>query len=78
VADRATSWVSHMRDETLQSLREGQRDGRINPKLDAEATAHTIIIESLGDAYLWTVEPEEPYRRRTEQWRALTVQMLEP
>jgi hypothetical protein len=44
VADRAAGSVSEMRDETLQALREGQRDGSINRELDAEATAHTIII----------------------------------
>jgi hypothetical protein len=78
MADGAASWVSHMRDESLEALREGQRDGSI--KRGARRPGHRPHDhhESLSDAYLWTVDPEEPYRRRIEQWRARTVQVLKP
>ena len=45
--------------DTLEALREGQRDGSIRNDLDAEATAHAIVVEGVGSAFLWTVDPAE-------------------
>jgi hypothetical protein len=78
MAVRAASWVGQLRSETLEALRQGQRDGSINDELDAEATAHAITVEGVGSAFLWTVDPTEDYRRRIDQWRARTVTTLRP
>ena len=78
MADRAASWVGQLRSETLEALRQGQRDGSINGELDAEAAAHAITVEGVGSAFLWTVDPAEDFRRRIDQWRARTVKTLRP
>jgi AcrR family transcriptional regulator len=78
MADRAASWVARLRSDMLDALREGQRDGSINGELDAEATAHAIVVEGVGSAFLWTVDPAENFRRRIDQWRARTVKTLKP
>jgi AcrR family transcriptional regulator len=78
MADRAASWVGQLRSDTLEGLREGQRDGSISSDLDAEATAHAITVEGVGSAFLWTVDPAEDFRRRIDQWRARTVKTLRP
>jgi AcrR family transcriptional regulator len=78
MADRAASWVGQLRSDTLEALRQGQRDGSINGELDAEAAAHAITVEGVGSAFLWTVDPAEDFRRRIDQWRARTVKTLRP
>jgi AcrR family transcriptional regulator len=78
MADRAASWVGQLRSDTLEALRQGQRDGSINGELDAEAAAHAITVEGVGSAFLWTVDPAEDFRRRIDQWRARTVRTLRP
>jgi AcrR family transcriptional regulator len=78
MADRAASWVAQLRSDTLEALREGQRDGSISGELDAEAAAHAITVEGVGSAFLWTVDPAEDFRRRIDQWRARTVKTLRP
>jgi AcrR family transcriptional regulator len=78
MADRAASWVGQLRNDTLEALRQGQRDGSINGELDAEAAAHAITVEGVGSAFLWTVDPAEDFRRRIDQWRARTVKTLRP
>jgi AcrR family transcriptional regulator len=78
MTDRAASWVGQLRSDTLEALREGQRDGSVSSDLDAEATAHAITVEGVGSAFLWTVDPAEDFRRRIDQWRARTVKTLRP
>jgi len=43
-----------------------------------EATAHGIVVEGVGSAFLWTVDPAEDFRRRIDQWRARAVKTLSP
>jgi AcrR family transcriptional regulator len=78
MTDRAAGWVSRLRSDMLEALRKGQRDGSISGELDAEATAHAIVVEGVGSAFLWTVDPAEDFRRRIDQWRARTVKTLRP
>lgn len=78
LAGRAARWVGQLRSETLVALRAGQRDGSISSGLDAEATAHAIVVEGIGSAFLWTVDPGEDFRRRLDEWRARTVRTLRP
>jgi AcrR family transcriptional regulator len=78
MATRAASWVGRLRTDILEALRKGQRDGSISGELDAEATAHAIVVEGVGSAFLWTVDPAEDFRRRIDQWRARTVKSLRP
>ena len=78
MADRAASWISRLRNDMLSALREGRHDGSISGELDAEATAHAIVVEGVGSAFLWTVDPTEEFRQRIEQWRARTVETLRP
>ncbi len=76
MATRAARWVGRLRSDTLEAVLEGQRDGSISGDLDAEATAHAIVVEGVGSAFLWTVDPAEDFRQRIAQWRARTVQTL--
>jgi hypothetical protein len=78
MADRVAGSVGQLRNDTLEGLREGQRDGSIGGELDAEDTAHAITVEGVGSAFLWTVDPAEDFRRRIDQWRARTVKTLKP
>lgn len=78
MADRAAGWVGWLRSDMLESLGKGQRDGSISGELDAEATAHAIVVEGVGSAFLWTVDPTEDFRRRMDQWRARTAATLSP
>jgi AcrR family transcriptional regulator len=78
MADRAAGWVGQLRADMLEALRKGQRDGSISGELDAEATAHAIVVEGVGSAFLWTVDPAEDFRRRIDQWRARAVKTLTP
>jgi AcrR family transcriptional regulator len=78
MADRAASWVSQLRSDILEALCEGQLDGSISSELDAEDTAHAIVVEGVGSAFLWTVDPAEDFGRRIGQWRARTVRTLRP
>jgi AcrR family transcriptional regulator len=75
---RAASWVSYLRSDMLEALLKGQSDGSINRALDADATAHGIVVEGVGSAFLWTVDPTEDFPRRMDQWRARTVEALTP
>ena len=78
MASRAASWVGQLRSDMLQALRKGQRDGSISSELDVEATAHAIVVEGVGSAFLWTVDPAEDFRRRIDQWRFRTIKTLRP
>jgi AcrR family transcriptional regulator len=78
MADRAASWVGQLRSDMLEALRKGQRDESISGELDLEATAHAIVVEGVGSAFLWTVDPTEDFRQRIDQWRARTIHTLRP
>jgi AcrR family transcriptional regulator len=78
MTDRAASWVSYLRKDILAGVRKGQRDGSINGELDAAGTAHAIVVEGVGSAFFWTVDPAEDFQRRLNEWRARTVKALSP
>jgi AcrR family transcriptional regulator len=78
MTDRAAGWVGYLRSDMLEALLKGQRDGSISRELDAEATAHAIVVEGVGSAFLWTVDPAEDFPRRIDQWRARTIKTLRP
>jgi AcrR family transcriptional regulator len=78
MADRSASWVGRLRSDMLEAVREGQADGSISSEINAEATAHSIVVEGVGSAFLWTVDPAEDFRRRIDQWRVRTVKTLRP
>ncbi|MFZ0090616.1 MAG: hypothetical protein WAL63_13975 [Solirubrobacteraceae bacterium] len=44
---------------TLAAVLVGQADGSIRPDLAPEPTAHAIVVEGIGSAFLWTVDPTE-------------------
>jgi AcrR family transcriptional regulator len=78
MAQHAAGFVSRLREDMLDALRQGQRDGSISREIDVEATAHLITVEGVGSAFLWTVHPAEDFRLRIDQWRARTVETLAP
>lgn len=78
MSERVATWVGQLREDTLEGVREGQRDGSISRELDAEDTAYAITVEGVGSAFLWTVDPNEDFRRRIDQWRDRTVKTLRP
>jgi AcrR family transcriptional regulator len=72
VADR----VTRLRTDTLAAVLAGQADGSIRPDLDPEPTAHAIVVEGIGSAFLWSVDPSEDFRSRITQWRQRTHELL--
>ena len=73
---RVAEWVTRLRTDTLAAVLAGQADGSIRPDLDPEPTAHAIVVEGIGSAFLWTVDPTENFRTRITQWRQRTNQLL--
>lgn len=73
---RVARFVTHLRAETLDAVLAGQRDGSIRPDLVAEPTAHAIVAEGIGAAFMWIVDPSEDFRARVDQWRARTRERL--
>ena len=75
---RVADWVIRLRTDVLAAVLAGQADGSIRPDLDPEPTAHAIVVEGIGSAFLWTVDPTEDFRGRITQWRQRTHQLLAP
>jgi AcrR family transcriptional regulator len=73
---RVADWVNRLRADTLAAVLAGQADGSIRPDLDPEPTAHAIVVEGIGSAFLWTVDPSEDFRTRITQWRKRTHELL--
>ena len=76
MSTRVADWVNRLRADTLAAVRTGQADGSIRPDLDAEPTAHAIVVDGIGSALLWTVDPTEDFRARITQWRQRTHELL--
>jgi AcrR family transcriptional regulator len=73
---KVADWVTRLRADTLAAVLAGQADGSIRPDLDPEPTAHAIVVEGIGSAFLWTVDPTEDFRTRITQWRQRTHELL--
>jgi AcrR family transcriptional regulator len=73
---RVADWVNRLRADTLSAVLAGQTDGSVRPDLDPEPTAHAIVVEGIGSAFLWTVDPSEDFRSRITQWRERTLELL--
>lgn len=74
---RVADWVSRLRADVLAAVHAGQSDGSIRTDLDPEPTAHAIVVEGIGSAFLWTVDRTEDFRARIGQWRQRTYALLE-
>jgi AcrR family transcriptional regulator len=76
MSTRVAAWVTRLRADTLAGVLAGQADGSIRPDLDPEPTAHAIVVEGIGAAFVWTVDPTENFRTRITQWRQRTHGLL--
>lgn len=76
MSTRVADWVIRLRTDTLAAVLVGQADGSIRPDLAPEPTAHAIVVEGIGSAFLWTVDPTENFRSRITQWRQRTHELL--
>lgn len=76
MSTRVAEWVTRLRTDTLAAVLAGQADGSIRTNLDPEPTAHAIVVEGIGSAFLWTVDPTENFRTRINQWRQRTHELL--
>ena len=76
MSTRVADWVTRLRTDTLAAVLAGQADGSFRPDLDPEPTAHAIVVEGIGSAFLWTVDPTENFRSRITQWRQRTRELL--
>lgn len=76
MSTRVADWITRLRADTLAAVLAGQADGSIRPDLDPEPTAHAIVVEGIGSAFLWTVDPSENFRSRITQWRRRTRELL--
>jgi AcrR family transcriptional regulator len=75
---RVAVWIDRLRVDVREAIEHGQRDHSIRGDLDTEATAHAIVVEGVGSAFMWTVDPEEDFGLRIAQWRARTRATLAP
>lgn len=75
-SNRVADWVTRLRADTLAAVLAGQADGSIRSELEPEPTAHAIVVEGIGSAFLWTVDPTEDFRSRITQWRQRTHELL--
>ncbi len=75
---RVAAWVDRLRADVLEAIELGRRDGSIRTALDPEETAHAIVVEGVGSAFLWTVDADEDFRLRIDQWRERTRVTLAP
>lgn len=73
---RVADWVIRLRTDVLSAVLVGQADGSVRPELEAEPAAHAIVVEGVGSAFLWTVDPAEDFRTRIAQWRQRTYELL--
>jgi AcrR family transcriptional regulator len=73
---RVADWIIRLRTDTLAAVRAGQADGSIRRDLEPEPTAHAIVVEGIGSAFLWTVDPTEDFGSRITQWRQRTLELL--
>lgn len=76
LSTRVADWVTPLRADTLAAVLAGQADGSIRTELDPEPTAHAIVAEGIGSAFLWTVDPTESFRARITQRRRRTLELL--
>jgi len=75
-ATHVADWVTRLRTDTLAAVLAGQADGSIRPDVAPEPTAHAIVVEGIGSAFLWTVDPTENFRTRITEWRQRTHELL--
>lgn len=77
-AARVAAWVVRLRTDVREGIERGQRDGSVRRDLDADDTAHAIVSEGVGSAFLWTVDAREDFTRRMPGWRRRTLERLSP
>lgn len=76
MSTHVAEWVTRLRTDILAAVLTGQADGSIRSDLDPEPTAHAVVVEGIGSAFLWTVDPNENFRARITQWRQRTNELL--
>jgi AcrR family transcriptional regulator len=76
MSNRVADWIIRLRTDTLAAVHAGQADGSIRRDLNPEPTAHAIVVEGIGSAFLWTVDPGEDFGSRIVQWRQRTRDLL--
>jgi AcrR family transcriptional regulator len=73
---RVAGWLTRLRADIQAAIVDGQADGSIRATVDPEPTAHAIVVEGIGTAFVWIVDPAEDYRARITQWRQHTLDTL--
>jgi AcrR family transcriptional regulator len=76
--ERVASWATRLRADIHAAILDGQADHSIRADVDAEPTAHAIVVEAIGSAFMWIVDPTEDIRARITQLRQRTVKALTP
>jgi AcrR family transcriptional regulator len=73
---RVAEWLTRLRADIQAAIIAGQADGSIRATVDPEPAAHAIVVEGIGAAFVWIVDPAEDYRARIAQWRKHTLHAL--
>jgi AcrR family transcriptional regulator len=73
---KVADWVARLRADIHAAILDGQADHSIRADVDAEPTAHAIVVEGIGSAFMWIVDPAEDFRVRITQWREHTLKTL--
>jgi hypothetical protein len=76
ISQRVASWVTRLCADIHAAILDGQADNSIRAEVDAEPTAHAIVVEGIGSAFMWIVDPAEDFRARITQWRHHTLKTL--
>jgi AcrR family transcriptional regulator len=76
MSQRVAGWVTRLRADIHAAILDGQADNSIRADVDAEPTAHAIVVEGIGSAFMWIVDPTEDFRARITQWRQHTLKTL--
>jgi hypothetical protein len=60
---RVAGWVTRLRADIHAAILDGQADNSIRAGADAEPTAHAIVVEGIGSAFMWIVDPHRRLSR---------------
>lgn len=76
MTERVASWTTRLRADIQAAIIAGQADGSVRADVDPEPSAHAIVSEGIGSAFIWIIDPAEDFRARIAQWRRGTLDRL--
>jgi AcrR family transcriptional regulator len=75
---QVADWTTRLLADVRAALTTGLGDGSIRTDVDVDVTAHAIVAEGVGCAFLWILDPAEDLGARLAQWRQHALDTLRP